>query len=76
MDFLLSEEGQRIYLSENMQPARRGFVPPWVPKNLKFHFNDPKIGDKFRDYQKLFGEIFDGSDLMLLPVSSTRREFR
>ena len=60
MDFLLSEEGQRIYLNENMQPARRGFVPPWFPKGLKLHVNDPEIGDKFGDYQKLFGEIFSG----------------
>jgi len=58
MDFLISEEGQRIYLSENMQPARRGLAPAWVPKNLKLHINDPEIGDKFGDYQKLFGEIF------------------
>jgi ABC-type Fe3+ transport system substrate-binding protein len=58
MDFLLSEEGQRIYLAENMQPARRGLAPAWVPKNLKLHINDPDIGDKFGDYQKLFGEIF------------------
>lgn len=58
MDFLISEEGQRIYLGENMQPARRGLAPAWVPKNLKLHINDPEIGDKFGDYQKLFGEIF------------------
>ena len=60
VDFLLSEEGQRIYLGENMQPARRGLAPPWVPKGIKLHFNDPEIGDKFGDYQKLFGEIFGG----------------
>jgi len=60
MDFLISEEGQRIYLGENMQPARRGLAPAWVPKNLKLHINDPEIGDKFGDYQKLFGEIFGG----------------
>jgi iron(III) transport system substrate-binding protein len=58
MDFLLSDEGQRIYLSESQQPTRRGFAAPWFPKNLKLHVNDPAIGDKFGDYQKLFGEIF------------------
>ena len=58
MDFLLSADGQRIYVNENMQPACRGFVPPWVAKNLKFHFKAPEISDKFGDYQKLFGEIF------------------
>lgn len=60
MDFLLSEEGQRIYLAESMQPTRRGFAASWFPKNLKLHVNDPDIGDKFGDYQKLFHEIFGG----------------
>jgi len=59
-DFLLSEEGQRIYLGENLQPTRRGFAAPWFPKGLKLHVNDPDIGDKFGDYQKLFHEIFGG----------------
>jgi iron(III) transport system substrate-binding protein len=58
MDFLLSEEGQRIYLSENRQPTRRGVTAPWMPKNAKIHVNDPDIGDKVGDYQKLFAEIF------------------
>jgi iron(III) transport system substrate-binding protein len=60
MDFLLSEDGQRIYLGESMQPTRKGFAAPWFPKGLKLHVNDPDIGDKFGDYQKLFGEIFGG----------------
>ena len=59
-DFLLSEEGQRIYLGENLQPTRRGLAAAWFPKNLKLHVNDPDIGDKFGDYQKLFHEIFGG----------------
>ena len=58
MDFLLSEEGQRIYLSENRQPTRRGVTVPWMPKNAKIHVNDPDIGDRVGDYQKLFAEIF------------------
>lgn len=58
MDFLLSEEGQRIYLSENRQPTRRGVNAPWMPKNVKLHVNDPDIGDKVGEYQKLFAEVF------------------
>ena len=58
MDFLLSEDGQRIYQSQNMQPTRRGISAPWLPKNVKLHVNDPDIGDKVGDYQKLFAEIF------------------
>ncbi|HLN86424.1 MAG TPA: extracellular solute-binding protein, partial [Candidatus Limnocylindrales bacterium] len=58
MDFLLSEEGQRIYLSENRQPTRRGVNAVWMPKNAKIHVNDPDIGDKVGDYQKFFAEIF------------------
>jgi iron(III) transport system substrate-binding protein len=60
MDFLLSEDGQRIYLGESMQPTRRGLAAPWFPKHLRLHVNDPDIGDKFGDYQKLFHEIFGG----------------
>jgi iron(III) transport system substrate-binding protein len=60
MDFLLSEEGQRIYLTESQQPTRKGFAAPWFPKNLKLHVNDPDIGDKIGEYQKMFHEIFGG----------------
>jgi iron(III) transport system substrate-binding protein len=60
MDFLLSEEGQGIYLSESQQPTRKGFAAPWFPKNVKLHVNDPDIGDKVGDYQKMFHEIFGG----------------
>jgi iron(III) transport system substrate-binding protein len=60
MDYLLSEEGQRIYLSEGNQPARRNINAPWFPKGLRLHVNDPEIGDKFADYQKQFHEIFSG----------------
>jgi ABC-type Fe3+ transport system substrate-binding protein len=58
MNFLLSEEGQSIYQSQNRQPTRRGIAASWLPKNVKFHVNNPDIGDKVADYQKLFGEIF------------------
>jgi iron(III) transport system substrate-binding protein len=60
MDFLLSEEGQGIYRAESQQPTRKGFAAPWFPQNLKLHVNDPDIGDKVGDYQKLFHEIFGG----------------
>jgi iron(III) transport system substrate-binding protein len=58
MDFLLSEDGQRIYQSQNMQPTRRGITATWLPKNVKIHVNDPDIGDKVGVYQKLFAEVF------------------
>jgi len=58
MDYLLSEEGQRIYLAESSQPARQGIYAPWFPKGLKLHVNDPEIGEKFGEYQKFFNEIF------------------
>ena len=58
MDFLLSEDGQRIYQSQNMQPTRRSITASWLPKNVKYHVNDPDIGDKVGDYQKLFAEVF------------------
>jgi len=61
MDYLLSEEGQRIYLAEGNQPARRGINAPWFPKGLKLQVNDPEIGDKFSEYQKQFHEIFSGT---------------
>lgn len=57
MDFLLSEEGQRIYLSNNLQPIRKGLIAPWAPKG-KLHVNDPEIGEKVSEYQKMFSEIF------------------
>ena len=58
MDYLLSEEGQRTYLSESLEPARTGMDPAWVPKGIKLHVNSPEIGDKVGYYQKLFADIF------------------
>ncbi|MBI4491008.1 MAG: extracellular solute-binding protein [Deltaproteobacteria bacterium] len=58
MDYLLSEDGQKIYLSEGTQPARKGIYAPWFPKGLKLYVNNPEIGDKFGDYQRQFHEIF------------------
>jgi iron(III) transport system substrate-binding protein len=60
MDFLLSEEGQRIYLSESQQPTRKGLNAPWFPKDIKLHVNDPDIGDKVGEYQKQFHDLFGG----------------
>jgi iron(III) transport system substrate-binding protein len=58
MDYLLSEEGQKIYLMESREPARTGIETPWVPKGIKLFVNNPDIGDKVGYYQKLFAEIF------------------
>jgi len=58
MDYLLSEEGQKLYLTESLEPARRGLYAPWSPKGIKLHINNPEIGDKVGDYQKMFHEIF------------------
>lgn len=58
MDYLLSEEGQKTYLSESLEPARTGIDAPWVPKGIKLHINNPEIGDRVGHYQKLFAEIF------------------
>jgi iron(III) transport system substrate-binding protein len=58
MDYLLSDEGQRIYLTESREPARTGIETPWVPKGIKLHINNPEIGDRVGHYQKLFAEIF------------------
>ncbi len=58
MSYLLSEEGQKTYLTEGLEPARTGIDPPWVPKGLKLYINSPEIGDKFGDYQRQFHEIF------------------
>jgi ABC-type glycerol-3-phosphate transport system substrate-binding protein len=60
MDFLLSEEGQRIYPMNNLQPTRKGITVPWAPTNVKLHVSDPEIGEKASDDQKLFREIFGG----------------
>ena len=38
----------------------KGITVPWAPKNVKLHVNDPEIGEKVSDYQKLFSEIFGG----------------
>jgi iron(III) transport system substrate-binding protein len=58
MDYLLSEDGQKTYLSESLEPVRAGIDVPWYPKKIKLHVNNPEIGDKIGHYQKLFAEIF------------------
>ncbi|HWP57930.1 MAG TPA: extracellular solute-binding protein [Candidatus Acidoferrales bacterium] len=58
MDYLLSEEGQKTYLTESLEPARTGIDAPWAPKNVRVYVNNPEIGDKVGHYQKLFADIF------------------
>ena len=58
MDYLLSEDGQKTYLSESLEPSRIGLEAPWYPKKVKLYINNPDIGDKVGYYQKLFAEIF------------------
>lgn len=61
MDYLLSEEGQKTYLSESLEPARAGMDAPWYSKKFILHVNNPDIGEKIGHYQKLFAEIFTGA---------------
>jgi hypothetical protein len=51
--------------SEFVQPlssakASRCLGRQRTSKNVKLHVNDPEIGEKVSDYQKLFSEIFGG----------------
>ena len=59
-DFLLSEEGQRIILSFDKNPTRKGLYVPWYPKGIKEFVSDPRQMDReeFDRYQNMFREIF------------------
>lgn len=58
MDYLLSEEGQNIYLSEDNQPARKGLYAPWFPRGIKLRMNNPEMTDRLGEYQRKFHELF------------------
>src|SRR6266542_4410694 len=64
MDYLLSEEGQRTYLSQSLEPARTGMDPAWVRKGIKLYVNNPEIGVKIGyDLVLRGGRVVDGSGL-------------
>jgi len=57
-----SVKGRRecaVQLQLTTNPPPRLYAP-WFPKGLKLHVNDPEIGNRFSDYQKMFDEIFNG----------------
>jgi iron(III) transport system substrate-binding protein len=59
MDYLLSEEGQRIYLSFDFEVTRQGLYPAWFPKGVKQFVSDPQMdGERFNRYQKMFRDVF------------------
>ena len=59
-DYLVSEEGQRIILSFDKNPTRKGLYVPWYPKGIKEFVSNPRQMDseKFDRYQNMFLEIF------------------
>ncbi len=59
MDYLLSEEGQRIYLSFDYEVTRQGLYPAWFPRGVKQFVSDPQMdSERFNRYQKMFRDVF------------------
>ena len=58
MDYLLSEAGQKVYISQGVNPARTGLKAPWLPK-LKVFYSDPvEMSERYGEFEKRFRKMF------------------
>jgi iron(III) transport system substrate-binding protein len=62
IDYVLSEEGQRLLSPSVYVPARKGVetTPPGLLKNVQLHPVAPHLFEPFNEYQQLLRNIFGG----------------
>jgi iron(III) transport system substrate-binding protein len=58
IDFVLSEEGQRIFVQRGRESARAGFKPEGYPSHLKVAPSRVQLAEKLADYRKRYEVLF------------------
>jgi len=58
IDFVLSEEGQRLFASRGREPARPGIRPEGYPSHLKVIPSRTELAEKLADYTRRYEELF------------------
>jgi iron(III) transport system substrate-binding protein len=58
IDYVLSEEGQRLFASRGREPARPGVRPEGYPSHLKIIPSRVELADKLADYTRRYESLF------------------
>ena len=58
IDFVLSEEGQRIFIQKGRESARVGLKPEGYPNHLKVFPSRMQLAEKLADYTKRYEALF------------------
>ena len=58
IDYVLSEEGQRLFAQRGRVAARPGVKPPGFPNELKFAPSRMELAEKLHEYNKRFEALF------------------
>jgi iron(III) transport system substrate-binding protein len=58
IDYVLSEEGQRLFASRGREPARPGIRPEGYPSHLKVIPSRVELAEKLADYTRRYEALF------------------
>ena len=58
IDYVLSDEGQRLFASRGREPARPGIRPEGYPSHLKVIPSRTELAEKLADYTRRYEELF------------------
>ena len=58
IDYVLSEEGQRLFASRGREPARSGIRPEGYPGHLKIVPSRVELAEKLTDYRRGYESLF------------------
>ena len=58
IDYVLSEEGQRLFASRGREPARPGIRPEGYPSHLKVIPSRTELAEKLADYTRRYESLF------------------
>ena len=58
IDFVLSEEGQKIFIQKGRESARVGLKPEGYPSHLKVAPSRMQLAEKLADYTRQYESLF------------------
>jgi iron(III) transport system substrate-binding protein len=58
IDFVLSDEGQRLFASRGREPARPGIRPEGYPSHLRIVPSRVELAEKLADYTRRYEALF------------------
>ncbi|MGE5819395.1 MAG: ABC transporter substrate-binding protein, partial [Deltaproteobacteria bacterium] len=58
IDFVLSEEGQKLFVQRGRESARKGMKPDGYPAHLKVFASRVQLADRLEEYSKRYRDLF------------------